>query len=139
MASTPPVDTESFAALVARMGDLLDDQDAALRRVLVQTMVGAGPYSLTEADHSGKQIRIQHTDTVVVNLPVNAAVGTIFLVRQTGTGQLKFVPGSGSTLNHRLAHNATAGQHGCVRLTCEANVSGTAAQWWLDGDTGQVP
>ena len=134
-----PIDLEAYADLVARMGELLDDQDAALSRILVQAaMVGAGPQSLDPDTHGGKQLRVSHTQTVICTLPNDAPIGTLFLVRQLGTGSVKFVPDSGGTLTHRLNHNATAGQFACIRLTCEAN-AGNAAQWFLDGDTGQVP
>lgn len=134
-----PIDLEAYAELVERMGELLDAQDAALRRVLVASKVGPGPFALDSAIDAGKQIRVSHTQQVTMSLPANAPVGTIHLVRQINSGPVKFVPDSGGTLRHRLNHNATAGLGACVRLTCESQNSGnTAAEWWLDGDTAQV-
>ena len=133
-----PIDLETYAGMVQRLSDLLDKQDAALYRILVKAAVlSTNTYALDVAD-AGKQMRIQYATQASIALPNNAEVGTLFLVRQVGTGALKFVPDTGGTLVHRLNHNGTAGQFACVRLTCEANANGNSAVWVLDGDTGQL-
>lgn len=136
-----PVDQESFAQLVARNQALVDEQRAAVRRFLVQTIVGPGPIALSDAAHGGKRLRVLNgaaATTIVLQLPADAVVGTVFLPRQLGPALLRFVPAPGATLRHRLGHNGTAAEGAAASLMCEANIDGASAEWWLDGDTGLV-
>ncbi|GGE75186.1 hypothetical protein [Sphingomonas prati] len=133
-----PVDEESFAGLVARFEELLDRQDAAVMRVVVMTIASPGPVDLSTADHGGKRIRINSVGVCDVRLPQSSPVGTVFLPRQTNTGQLRFLPFGTSVLRNGLNHNGTARQYAAVSLTCERNDDGNSAVWMLDGDTAAV-
>lgn len=131
-----PVDEASFAEMVGRFNALVDEWRGAVRRILVQEMPGTGPHALTDALHGGKRLRIgngEATAAIIVNLPADAPVGTVFLPRQVGAGPLRFIAAPGSTLYHRLGHNGTAGRDAGAALTCEA-----AGVWLLDGDTAAV-
>lgn len=131
-----PINTASLAELIERFGAQLDRQDAALMRVTVQALTGAGPFALSAADHGGKRLRIGNgaaTATIVVTLPADAPVGTVFLPRQAGYGALKFVPASDAMLINRAGHNGTSGEAAAVSLTCEV-----AGIWYLDGNTAAV-
>lgn len=130
------VDLASFAELMQRFSAYIDELRAAKRRVLVQEMTGPGPHSLTDELHGGKRLRIGNgsaTASIVITLPADAPVGTVFLPRQVTAAPLRFVAAAGSTLYHRLGHNGTAGLDAGVALTCEI-----AGVWLLDGDTAVV-
>lgn len=137
-----PVDAASFAELVARMGEVLDAQQTAVRRVLVQTLTGPGPFLLTDAAHGGKQLRVGNggsTVPIALQLPEDAEVGTVHLARRISSSPVKFVAIGGATIApHRLGHNGCAGLNSCIRATCEVNVNGVSAVWYVDGDTGAV-
>jgi hypothetical protein len=135
------VDQESFAALVARNMALVEAQAAAVRRLLVMTIIGPGPIVLSDATHGGKRLRVANgpaAATIELQLPADAPIGAVILPRQVGPALLRFTPALGATLGHRLGHNGTAGEGAAASLTCEANADGASAEWWLDGDTGLV-
>ncbi len=133
---TTPVDEVSFPELVARFSAQLDELRSFAKRILVQEMTGPGPHSLTDELHGGKRLRIGNgsaTASIVITLPADAPIGTVFLPRQVTAAPLRFVAAAGSTLYHRLGHNGTAGLDAGVALTCEI-----AGVWLLDGDTALV-
>jgi hypothetical protein len=131
-----PVDQASMAELVQRLSAYIEELRGAKRNVLVQEITGPGPYTLTDALHGGKRLRIGNGEAaaaIVVNLPIDQPIGTVFLARQIGAGPLKFIAAPGSTLYHRLGHNGTAGRDAAVALTYEG-----IGLWLLDGDTAVV-
>lgn len=137
-----PVDAAAFAELVERMGEVLDAQQMAVRRVLVQTLTGPGPFLLTDALHGGKQLRVGNGGSTVpieLQLPEDAEVGTFHLVRRISSSPVKVVAlGGGQIVPARTGHNGCAALGSCIRVMCEVNVNGVSAVWYLDGDSGAV-
>lgn len=138
----PPVDQLNFAELVQRFQLLIDAQQAALLQVPVAERSGPGPFDLSVAFEAGKRIRVGNggaSATIVLNLPNNAPVGTVFMPRQTTVAPLKFIPQAGATLvPFQAGHNGSGGINSVALLTCEANSDGNSAVWHLDGITGAV-
>ena len=138
-----PVDAAAFAELVARMGEVLDALQTAVRRILVQTLTGPGPFTLTDVAHGGKQLRVGNggsTLPIVLQLPEDAEVGTFHMIRRISSSPVKVVALGGAQLvPARTGHNGCAALGSCIRVMCEVNVNGVSAVWYLDGDTGSIP
>lgn len=137
-----PVDQLSFAELITRHSDLIDEWRSIVREVLIQSLTGPGPFILSAADHGGKSLLISNgasTTTINARLPLDAPVGTVFIVDQVGTSPVKFVTQAGGLLRHRLGHDGTAGQWASISAKCVKNVSGSAAEWLISGDTADLP
>lgn len=135
-----PVDTLSFAQLVERMGQYYDDRDAALRRILVMRVNTAGPLTLTHASHGGKELLVANgalTGTIELHLPVDAAEGEIHVIRRYGPAPVKIISDSEADGKPRNArgHNCPALLGSAITVRCLGNATGTAAEWWLDGDS----
>jgi hypothetical protein len=133
-----PVDEASFAALVARFSGQLDEWRGLVRQVLVLELNGAGPWTLTAADHGGVSLLVSNfnaTATISLTLPATASAGTIFLVDQVGPAPVKLVGAAGATIVHRLAHNGTAGRYASISAKCIGNSGGGSAQYLIGGDT----
>lgn len=131
-----PVDQSSFAQLVVRFGDLLDQWQSVLRRILVQDVSGPGPVGLTEAAHGGKALLVANGAagaTIQLQLPADADVGVLFLVDQVGPAPVRFVPPANGALRHRLGHTGSAGQWAGVSVKCIR-----PGEWLLAGDTAIV-
>lgn len=136
-----PIDTSSFAELLNRMQELVDLQTLAVRRLLVMEIVGPGPIPLSHETHGGKQLRVSNgnaTAVIVADLPADAIVGTLHLVRQTAAAPIKFVGAFGATISNRYGHNGTAGVGANVKVACEKNDGGSSALWVLEGETAAL-
>ena len=136
-----PVDQASFADLVQRFSALVDQWRGIVSRVLLQSLTGPGPWSLSAAEHGGKTLLVGNGATatsITLTLPADAPAGTLFLLDQDATAPLRLVPAAGATLQHRLNHNGTAGTAASVMVKCIRNADGASAAWRLAGDSAVV-
>jgi len=91
-------------------------------------------YDLVASD-DGKVITLNNAAAVTVNLPNNLPVGFQCMCVQLGAGQVGFSPGVSVTLRQRQTQYKIAGQYGIVSLMVLANAGGSAAVYYLAGDT----
>jgi hypothetical protein len=91
-------------------------------------------YTLVSAD-KGKIKAFTSGSAVTVTLPNNLAEDFWCVVVQQGTGQITFAPASGATLRHVSGHTKTQAQYAQVTLTVWGNAGGTAAEYYLKGET----
>lgn len=90
--------------------------------------------TVSESDHD-RIVQQANSAAIAVSLSATARAGTKVKVIQRDPGQVTFTPATGATLRNRLGHTKTAGQYAVVTLEVAANGSGTAAVWYLSGDT----
>ena len=90
--------------------------------------------TVSESDHD-RIVQQANSAAIAVSLSATARAGTKVKVIQRDQGQVTFTPATGATLRNRLGHTKTAGQYAVVTLEVAANGSGTAAVWYLSGDT----
>ena len=136
-----PVDMLSFAELVVRMGEYLDQQQAALREIIVMRLSGPGPFTLNAVDHSGKALLVSNgasAATIEVHLPANGAERTVFLITRYGPAPVKIIADAGGALRNARAHNGPAERYSEGVVKCIGNAGGTAAEWLLSGDTAAI-
>lgn len=91
-------------------------------------------YTITESDHD-RAVVLANAGAITAELSATASVGTRVSVTQRDSGQVTFTPASGATLRNRQSHTKTAGQYARVYLEVLANGGGSAAIWYLSGDT----
>jgi hypothetical protein len=91
-------------------------------------------YTLVSGD-KGKIKVFTNAGAVTVTLPNNLAEDFWCVIVQQGAGQVTLSPASGATLRHVDGHTKTKAQYAQVTLTVWGNSGGTAAEYYLKGET----
>ena len=119
-------------ALSGSYADLSGTPD--LSALPAKETVAGTTYTLVSAD-KGKIKVFTSASAVTVTLPNNLAEDFWCVVVQQGTGQVTFSPASGATLRHVSGHTRTQAQYAQATLTVWGNAGGTAAEYYLKGET----
>jgi hypothetical protein len=90
--------------------------------------------TITAADHD-KLVSLANGSPISCVLSAAAPAGTIVRALQRDAGQVTFSAASGATLRNRQSHTKTAGEWAIVTLQVSINSGGSAAVWYLSGDT----
>lgn len=107
-------------------------------RVKVLELIGAGPVALSSSLHAGRSLEVSNGDStaaIILTLPDDAPIGTVFLIDQVGVSPVRV---SSARLRNRLMHNGAAGRWSGISAKCIRNEGGTAAEWVLSGDTAAL-
>lgn len=92
-------------------------------------------YTLQTSD-AGKIVTCSNASAITVTLPNSFSAGFAVTVVQKGAGKITFAPAGGATLRNSLGFTKTAAQYAMCMLYVDNNSGGTAADWYLGGDTG---
>lgn len=91
-------------------------------------------YTLQASD-AGKMVTLSNASAITVTLPNSLSAGFVCSWAQKGAGQVTFTAAGGGTLNNRSGHTKSAGQYALGTLYVDANAGGSAAIYYLGGDT----
>mgnify|MGYP000555986824 CR=1 FL=1 len=96
--------------------------------------VSTTTYTLLQAD-LGKLHRFTNASGCAVTLPNSFPAGWNILWAQIGAGQITFTPASGATRRNSSSHTKSRVQYSEGSLRVDTNSGGTAAEYYLSGDT----
>ena len=105
-----------------------------LQRSLLK-VVSTTTYTIDILADLQNQITFTNSSPVTVTLPATAQNGFSVKCFQSGAGQVTFVAGSSATLVNVNSQYKIKGAAAMVELTVVGN-GGTAAVWYLNGETG---
>jgi len=94
-----------------------------------------GTSETIDVDDNYRIVSFANAGAISCELSATAPAGTQVRALQRDAGQVTFTPGAGATLRNRQSHTKTAGQYGLVTLEVSINSGGSAAVWYLSGDT----
>jgi len=105
-----------------------------LQRSLLK-VVSTTTYSIDPLTDLQNQITFTNASAVTVTLPATAQNGFTVKCFQSGAGQVTFAAGAGATVVNVNSQYKTKGASAMVELTVVGS-GGTAAVWYLNGETG---
>jgi len=94
-----------------------------------------GTSETIDVDDNYRIVSFANAGAISCELSATAPAGTQVRALQRDAGQVTFTPGAGATLRNRQTHTKTAGQYALVTLEVSVNSGGSAAIWYLSGDT----
>lgn len=91
-------------------------------------------YTLLSGD-CGKIITFSNASAITVTAPNSLVQGWNATIVQKGAGQVTISAGAGATVRNRQSHTKLAGQYAVGILYVDSNSGGSAADYYLGGDT----
>lgn len=137
-----PANTTDLRAAIINLGLLasggatpLDLNAGALFGYSASTNAQTGTTYTLAASDTGKVVTLSNASAITLTLPNSLIAGFVCTVIQKGAGQVTFTAASGATLRNRQSHTKTAGQYAVTTLYVDSNSGGSAADYYLAGDT----